>query len=170
MQTVAENRFTVTEELFREGMERIMKTEYAPAVKKLLAVVIGTWLLLVGFTIWKGGSLVVTGIELLAVVVICVYMAVIVPRGRIKRGWKSMCQRSGGVMERVTRFYEDRMEIESGGAGALIVNYEDVTEVLETKHLLIFRSANKPGVMTALDGFTKGARDDVIALVAEWSR
>lgn len=170
MQTVAENRFTVTKELFQEGMKGIIKLEYTPTVKKLVVVLAAAWLALTAFTLWRGGHVVTLIIELVAMSAACLYVAVLIPRSRIKKGWKALLERSGDSMERVTRFYEDRMEVESGASEPLIINYEDVTRTFETAHLLILQNTEKLGVMAALDGFTKGGRDDVLALVREWSR
>ena len=153
MELIAENKFTVTEELFREGMI-------------VLAV---AWVFLAGFTVLRGGSPVATIIETVAMVLACLYVSVGIPRSRIKKAWKDICERSGDEMERVTRFYEDRMEVLTN-VDPLIVNYEDVTRTLETEHLLIIQNTGKLGVMTLLDGFTVGAKEDVLKLIEEWSR
>lgn len=169
MQTVAENKITVTKELYREGMKRIIQVDYTPTVKKLLIGVTAAWLLLMAYTVWRGGSIVALSFEFVFIILAVTYVAVIIPRGRIKKGWKALLDRSGGSMERFTSFYEDRLEVETS-AGNLILNYEDVTGVLETEHMMIIRSAEHLGVIVALDGFSKGSREDVLALIKEWSR
>ncbi len=169
MDLIAENRFTVTEELFREGMKRIIGLDYGPTLKKLIIFLTVVWAGVTGFSIWKGGHVFPILIETVTFAAVCVYLAVYIPRSRIKRGWKAINERSDGNMERVTRFYEDRMEVLTS-VDPLIVNYEDVTRTLETEHLLIIQNTGKLGVMTALDGFTVGGKEDVLRLIKEWSR
>ncbi len=169
MKLIAENKFTVTEELFREGMKRLIDLDYGPALKKILIFLAAVWAAVAAYILWKGGNLIPVLIETFALALVVLYLSVFLPRSRIKKGWKAMRERSAGEMERVTRFYEDRMEVLTT-VDPLIVNYEDVTRTLETAHLMIIQNTGKLGVMIALDGFTQGTKEDVLRLIQEWSK
>lgn len=169
MKLIAENKFTVTEELFREGMKRLIGLDYGPALKKILIFLVAVWAAVGAYILWRGGHLIPVLIETVALALVVLYLSVLLPRSRIKKGWKAMRERSDGEMERVTRFYEDRMEVLTT-VDPLIVNYEDVTRTLETEHLMIIQNTGKLGVMIALDSFTLGTKEDVLRLIQEWSK
>ena len=168
MELKAENTFTVTEELSREGTMCLMKDDYFPTVKKLLIAAGVAWVLLVGATVWRGSWLMAIA-PTAVVIFLAVWLLVMNPRSRAKRNWKALRARLNDDLKRTTRFYEDRLEVESAGS-QLIVNYEDIRRVLESEHLLILINDEKLGVMAALDGFTLGDKETVLELVNEWSR
>ena len=156
-------------ELFLEGMKRLISRDYAPIAKKAVIAIAAVSLLLLGVTVYTGGHIVVTVIELAAASFACCWLLVMVPKRRIKRAWAAQ-ESSGAVLTRTTRFYEDRMEIEKGTGDTLIVNYEDVADILESQHLLILVNKKGVGVMTAKDAFTKGDSEVVKELIREWCR
>lgn len=166
MELKAENVFTVTEELFREGMGELMNDEYMPAAKKMLIAMAVIWLVLALITLKLGGRIVLVVIELAVIAAAGVWMVAVSPKKRINRAWEMTKGREGGT-DRRTCFYEDRLEVEQGN---LIVNYEDVARTIETENLLILISREGVGVMAAKDGFKKGDVQTVMALLEEWKR
>lgn len=170
MELKAENRFTLTRELFVEGSKRLDQEERAPFVRKIMAVLAVVWVLTSAFMVWKGAHWVLPAVEFVVVVAIYVWMSVYAPRVAARKGWQSVVNRCGeDGMERDTLFYEDRLEAGSG-SGTLIVNYEDVRKTLESQNLIILLTADSRGIMLLKDGFTKGGMDVVAALLEEWKR
>ena len=167
METVAENEYTLTKELFFEGMRRVDREDYMPAVKKALIVMAVLWALLAAVTFRAGGHVSVIVLELLVVLAVGWTLVYSIPKKRSARAWRALCDDSGGELVRHIRFVEDRMEVEPGG---LIVNYEDVDKVLDTEHMLILVTSGKRGVMVPRDSFTKGGVSAVEGLIKEWRK
>lgn len=167
MELKAENSFTVTKELYMEGLNRLNREDLMPMVRKLLIFLGVLWLALAAFTIWKGVSPIAVIFELLALVVLGLWVGVLNPRSRAKKGWQAMENKFGGQMERHTRFYEDRLEVDAGGK-TLIVNYEDIVRVLDTPHMMVLMSKEKQGIMVHLEGFTLGSKESVLKLIDDW--
>ena len=76
MEPLAENRFTVTKELFYEGMLRVVRESHGPFIKKVMLVLAAAWAVLAAFTLLKRGSLAYAVVELVVVVLIGVWLSV----------------------------------------------------------------------------------------------
>ena len=166
MEPLAENRFTVTKELFYEGMLRVTKESYDPFKKKILLVLAAAWAILAVATLISSGSPAYAVVELVVVVLIGVWLSVLVPRSKARRAWAAMENRSGGDLERVTRFYPSYLEA-GNGMEEITVFYEDIRQILHSEHLLVLLSAEKVGVLVARDGFVSGDADAVQALIEQ---
>lgn len=160
----AENRYLLTEELFREGMGRVMRESFGPAVKKALAAMGALWLALAAFTVSRSGRLSLALVELLALAAAGWFLAVSVPKRRTRRAWEALRDRSGGEMERLVRFYADRLEVAPGGRR---IPYEEIDKVLETKRLLVLITRGRAGILVTKDGFTLGDGETVARLIDE---
>jgi hypothetical protein len=85
------------------------------------------------------------------------------PRSNAKRLWKALEGKYGCKMHRTTTLYQDHFEILGEGVERQIA-YEEITQVLQSKRLLILICEDKTGVLLALDGFTQGTVNEVKAL------
>lgn len=166
MEPLAENRFTITKELFYEGMLRVIKESYDPFKKKIILVLAAAWAVLAAFTLFQRGSLSYAVVELVVVVLIGVWLSVFVPRNKARRAWAALEARCGTDLERITRFYPSYLEADNGSE-EITVFYEDIRQILQSEHLLVFLSVEKMGVLVARDGFVSGDADAVQALVEE---
>ena len=164
MEPVAVNRFTITKPLFYEGMLRVTRERLGPFIKKVLIVLAVLWALLAAVTLLTKASASYAVVELAVLVAVGVWLCVYIPRNQARRAWKALESKSGGEMERVTRFFPDCLRIESGGETTTIA-YDDVLEQLLTEHLLILTCREKVGVLIARDGFVTGGLDAVRALI-----
>lgn len=167
MEIKAENTFTVTKELFYEGSRKVALADLGPLAAKSLITLGVFWAVLTGITLIMNGGLLMPLLELVIIVAIAAWMLLITPARRSKNGWKKLQNRCRGNLTRTTRFYEDRLEVESGG-GELVVNYEDIRRTVESRNLLVLINADKVGIMLALKGFTKGDKETVLKLLEEW--
>lgn len=164
MELLAENRFTITKELFYEGMLRVTGESYGPFIRKALLVLAVLWAVLAAVTLMGSGSLSYAVVELVVVVLIGVWLSVFVPGNKARRAWAALENRCGADLERVTRFYPSYLEIDSGGEETTVF-YEDVRQFLLSKHLLVLTCADKVGVLIARDGFVSGDTTAVQALI-----
>lgn len=164
MEPLAENRFTITKELFYEGMLRVNRESYGPFVKKVLLVLAAAWAILAAVTLMGSKSLSYAVVELVVVVFIGIWLSVFVPRNKARRAWAAMEARSGAGLERITRFYPGYLEADNG-MEEITVFYEDIREILHSEHLLVLLSVEKVGVLVARDGFVAGDAVTVQALI-----
>ena len=164
MEPLAENRFTITKELFYEGMLRVTRESYGPFIKKIMLVLAAAWAVLAVVTLLGSGSLSYAVVELVVVVLIGVWLSVFVPRNKARRAWAAMENRSGGDLERVTRFYPSYLEADNASE-EITVFYEDIRQILQSEHLLVLLSVEKVGVLVARDGFVSGDAVAVQALI-----
>ena len=166
MEPLAENRFTITKELFYEGMLRVTGESYGPFIKKIMLVLAAAWAILAAVTLLGSRSLSYAVVELVVVVLIGVWLSVFVPRNKARRAWAAMEARSGGDLERITRFYPDYLEADNG-IEEITVFYEDIRQILQSEHLLVLLSVEKVGVLVERDGFVSGDTAAVQALIEE---
>ena len=166
MEPLAENRFTVTKELFYEGLLRVNRESYVPFIKKIMLALAVAWAILAAFTLLNSGSLFFAAAELGVVGFIGIWLGVFVPRNKARRAWEALEARSGPDMERVTRFYPSYLEADNGSE-EITVFYEDIRQILQSEHLLILLSVEKVGVLVARDGFVSGDTAAVQALIKE---
>ena len=155
MELLAENRFTITKELFYEGMLRVVKESYGPFIKKIMLVLAAAWAVLAVFTLMGSGSLSYAVVELVVIVLIGVWLSVFVPRNKARRAWAALENRCGADLDRVTRFYPSYLEADNG-IEEITVFYEDIRQILQSEHLLVLLSAEKKGILVLRDGFVSG--------------
>ena len=165
MEPLAENRFTITKELFYEGMLRVVRESYGPFIKKIMLVLAAAWAVLAAVTLRGSGSLSYAVVELVVVVLIGVWLSVFVPRSKARRAWAALENR-GGDLERITRFHPGYLEADNGSE-EITVFYEDIRQILQSEHLLVLLSVEKVGVLVARDGFVSGDTAVVQALIEE---
>lgn len=160
----AENHVTITKDLFFEGMLRISRDSYGKFARKCMIFFGAIWAALLLFTLRYGGSPVTVVSCLVVVVVICLWISVLIPRNHAKKAWMGQQRLYGDSMERITRFYDDRLEI-SGDCAEKTVTYDDIKEIKESKNLILLICYDKMGILLSQDGFTKGDAATVRELI-----
>lgn len=166
MKPIAENRFSITKQLFYEGMLSISKDSYGKAAIKYSFVFVAIWVAMAAFLLFTGGTIGQALVYLLLVGVIILWLNVFAPRSHAKKGWNALVNRYGSAMERRTRFYRDHLEID-GDCAAKTVTYQEILEIKESKHLYVLICVDKVGVMVAKDGFAYGDFDEIKSLIRE---
>ena len=158
---LAESRFALTKELFDEGMRQVV---WAGSGLSRMLLVIGlaiVWLALLICSLALGQGLAIAGMELLVVVLATVWALVWVPRRKARRAWQTLEAKGAAESERITRFFEDDVEVEVSGQLTRI-SYDDLKNILTTKNLLIFLTKDGTGVMVRRDSFLAGSESDVL--------
>lgn len=164
MEVLAENRFTITKSLFYEGMLRVSAEEYGKLAKKAVIFLGAAWLVLTAVTLWQRQSLVYAGIELIVLCLVAVWLYRFVPRNKAKRAFKLLEEKYGSDMERTTRFYKERLEVESLERKTTVL-YSEIRQVLYAKRLLVLVAEDKTGILLKLDGFACGSAEKVQQLI-----
>ena len=164
MRHQAENRFTVTQALFREGFLRISRDGYGKFAAKAMLVFGGIWLALLAFTLITGGSMANVMFSLFVIAVIGVWICIWTPRNNAKKAWQAQQSRYGDTMLRVTRFYDDHLEIR-GDCPEKTVTYDNIKEIKESKNLILLVCYDKMGILLSQTGFTQGNVDIVRELI-----
>lgn len=161
MEVLAENRFTITRDLFVEGMLRISKDGYGKFAARSMAVLLGVWLILLVFALVTGGDVAHTMLLLVLLLLIGWWLCVLMPRSNARRAYKALEQKSGGEMERITRFYADHLRIGED----CVIPYDRITRIRRSRRLLILTCEDKVGVLLELKGFTLGNEETIWALI-----
>ena len=151
----AENRFTVTKELFFEGMLRVSRDSYGKFAAKCMLLFTAVWAALLIFTLSSGGNMNNVFFSLGVLVLIGVWICVWAPRNHANKAWKAQQKLYGDSMKRITRFYDDHLEI-SGDCNEKTVTYDDIKEIKQSRNLIMLICYDKMGIMLSQSGFTKG--------------
>lgn len=164
MEILAENRFTITKNLFYEGMLRVSAESYGKLAKKAVAFLAVAWLVLAAVTLWQRQNPLYVAMEFVVMCLAALWICVVLPRSKAKRAFRSLEAKYGDELERVTRFYEERLEVEASGQQT-VVFYSEIQQVLRSKRLLVLVAEDKTGILLKLDGFTSGGEKAVRELI-----
>lgn len=155
MKLHAENRFTVTRELFMEGMLRVSRDSYGKYAAKYMLIFVAIWVALLIFTLTTGGSMGNVLFSLGVVVLIGLWICVWTPWSHAKKAWKAQQSRYGDSIKRITRFYDDHLDI-CGDCPEKTVGYDEIKEIKESKNLILLICYDKMGILLSRGGFTEG--------------
>lgn len=164
MEILAENRFTITKSLFYEGMLRVSTDSYGKLAKKAVIFLGIAWLVLTAVTLWKDQNLGYVIIELIVLCLVALWIYIFLPRSKAAGAFKKMEAKCGGDLERVIRFYGDRLEVEISGCQT-VVFYSEISQILCSKRLLVLVTEGKTGILLKLDCFTHGSEAIVRELI-----
>lgn len=164
MEPLVENRFTITKSLFYEGMLRVSAESYGKLAKKGVALLGAAWLILAAVTLWQRQSIGYVVIELIVLCLASLWICIFVPRNKAKRAFRQLENKYGGNLERVTRFYQERLEAEASEA-RIVVYYSEISQILRSKRLLLLVTEDKTGILLKLDSFTRGGEAAVRELI-----
>ncbi|MDE6259847.1 MAG: YcxB family protein [Oscillospiraceae bacterium] len=164
VEILAENRFTITKKLFYEGMLCVSAESYGKLAKKAVAFLGIAWLALTAVTLWNSQSLGYVVIEFVVLCLVALWIYILMPRSKAASAFKKMEAKYGGDLERITRFYEERLEVEASGY-QIVVPYSEISQILRSKRLLVLVTEGKTGLLLKLDGFTRGGEAAVRELI-----
>lgn len=164
MEPLAENRFTITKDLFFEGMLSVSAESYGKMAKKAVLFLGAAWLVLAAVALWQRQSLGYIVIEFIVICLVALWICILMPRSKAKRAFKQLTDRYGDDLERVTCFYEDRLEVEGSG-NQKVVCYSEISRILRSKRLLVLVTEDKTGILLNLESFTHGSETAVRELI-----
>ena len=169
MEILAENRFSLTEKLFLEGMGCLSRNSYGKTARKYTLILLLIWVILSALLLFLGGTVAQALVYLAAILFLCYWLNVAAPRKHAKKSWDALISRSGDDPQRITRFYPDHLEVDAGDT-VKTISYGDILQVRETKNLIMLICADKMGVMVAKNGFTIGNYEEITALIRSVSK
>lgn len=153
---IAVNRFTLTKELFYEGMRRVSKENYDGFAKKIVLVIAGLWVAFAAVTlIWKQ-SMSFLLLETAVSALVSAWVLFYLPWDKRRRAYKAIVARCGDDMERTTTFYEDHLTVYAADKDVTVA-YETVEKLLKTEHLLILLTEDNTGILIDRNGFCAGS-------------
>ena len=164
MEILAENRFVISRDEFVEARLALSRENTAGAYKKLGLVLLLLVAVLAGGSLLLGMGGFSVAMELLLLGFMALWLTVLFPRSSAKTAYKALVRKNGAEPERITRFYEDHLEIEGPGVRASL-GYEQVVQIKRTKHLLLLFTDEKGGVLLRPEAFTKGDESLVRQLI-----
>ena len=159
---IAVNRYTMTKALFYEGMLRTWKERTGKTTKTLLFVLAGLWIVLAVLTLILRESPAFLVVEFFVLGLIALWVEVLLPRQKAGKAFKRFQARYFDNLERTTECFEDDVVIHAGD-NEIEVDYGEITEILQTEHLLILVSSDKTGVMLTHNGFDVGDEKTLLA-------
>lgn len=160
----AENRFSITKDLFIEGMLRVSRNSYGKYSAKAMLLFFGIWLVLMVFTRMTGGNMGTVYFSLCVVILVGIWICIWTPYSYAKKAWKAQQAKYGTSMKRITRFYDDHLEIK-GDCPEKSLDYTEIRHVLFSKKLMILVCQDKVGIILSQNGFTQGDADTVRDLI-----
>lgn len=169
MKPIAINSFTITKSLVYEGTLRVSRESYGKFVGKVLLVLAGLWVVLLGITLASGGDVSQTLVYLAIVAFVALWIGFIMPRSTAKRAYAKLVAQSDGDLHRTVSFYEDYLQITAENSVSAI-DYCQVTQVLTSRRLLILTCQDKRGILILLKGFSLGDAQIVRLLIEEAKR
>lgn len=160
METIAENKTTITQKLFYEAMAAA--DNYRSSALKGMAVLMGGWLVLL-FTLMQGFPVQMALMEFTVIAAAGVWLLVLMPRGKYKRAYQKLLSRTDD-MTRTVLFYEDFCVVDPEGSKVTFA-YKEIVRLRRTRHLMVFTVADKTGTFIDMDNFTKGSADALERLI-----
>ncbi len=156
--------YTMTEDLFCEGMKCVSKENYGKFAKKVVLVVLAAWLVMAVLTVALGQGYSLLLGESVVTALVIVWVTVYLPWDKRRRGWKRMEEQYGADMERTTAFYPDRLTVHAAGR-EITVPYAEIEKRLEGERLYVLLAESGTGVLLKKDAFTTGSWDEVLPLL-----
>lgn len=164
MDILAENRFSLTEKLFLEGMGCLSRNSYGKTAGKYTLFLLLIWVIITAVLLFLGSTFAYPLVYLAAILFLCFWLNIAVPRKHAKKSWDALLSRSGDEPQRITRFYRDHLQVDAGGT-VKNISYDNVVRIQETSNLIMVLCADKTGVMLAKNGFTVGNKEEITALI-----
>lgn len=152
MDMLFENRFSLNKELFLEMRKEAYKV--FGKYYRLLALCLAALVIVIGlFALPQGGRDWVVAIAFLLGIFL-VFLFFQSYRFTLSRQYRSLQALEGPQLERITRFYADRIEIIVSNGSSVIQNAQ-ITRIRETENLFIFL-IERNGFMVSKKDFTVG--------------
>ena len=163
---LAENRFSLSWQLFFEGMRSVTADSYGSSVRKLLIGLAVLWLALSVWTLSRGAGLAYVLLELAVLAVLTLWLELLLPRSRARRAWRKLEEQGRADAERTTLFFADHLEVQAAGA-VKSVSYADLRKTLRSRNLLVLVAGDKTGILIKKDAFALGTEETVLRLIEE---
>lgn len=167
MLTIVENKFSVTRDLFYEGMKATSSLSYKKMIRNLILILLALFGALAAWVIHMGGYVLFLVGEAIFLAALLYWLIFLYPENRRKNKYRKLCQDSLSVPERTVLFYEDHLTVRSDSGRTADFNYEDILQIRETEHLYILITGNDTGILLSKNGFRRGSFEQLLELLPE---
>lgn len=154
MEPFAENRIEIDRTLYFEGVNAVTGRANRKRALCFLAIVAALLLAVSAVLIWQGGNLWFAIAQAALLALMSVWMLVLAPRSRARRGFAAMAKQNAGDLHRTIRFFEERICVQAA-SGETQISYAQVTELLTTRNLHVLRCGGS-ALLLARGGFVSG--------------
>ena len=159
--TIAVNKITITEKVFKEAAAPILRKKYNKLVLYVGGILIGMLLLISLVMGIANGPVVIIGEVVIIAAVLC-YIRFCLPSNERRRAYKQMS--AGGTPNRETVFYSDHFSVAADDDKEDSFDYEDVLSTRSTRNLLILTLKEGKEVLLDRNGFIEGGESAVMAV------
>lgn len=155
MQTtqIAENHIRITRSLFDEGMRKTESGTYKKAIQKMVVILFIIYLAAAIWLLYTGGSLIFLLGESIFLGALLFWLIVMLPNTRRKSKYKAMMQGGNKIPERTIKFYQNYLSVLTDTGNETLIQYKEIQDWKETKHLYILGCGNKRHVLLDKNGF-----------------
>jgi hypothetical protein len=150
MDTVFENKITLTKEVFYESIKALFGKPF-----RILAILWSIGLIIIALFELCLGNFIYFIINILLVIFILFYENILFKFYANKRLKQKTLLNNGDLMQETIGFSE-RIQVTSSNKSESFFNYAQITRIYETKHLLILRISRTLNVNLDKNNFTIG--------------
>lgn len=163
---LAQNCTVIDQKRFCEGILRISRDTYGRSARKGVLILVGMWLALLVYTLFRGGSTGQTLSYLILIGIMSLWLCVYLPRYSARRAWKAQAAKYGESIQRVTYFYPEHLVITGEGLEKQVL-YRDIAQIRKSRNLLILICQDKTAVLLAKNGFSGLTEPEITALLGQ---
>ena len=150
------NHIHITRALFDEGMRAAESAAYKKAIRKMALILFIIYLAVAIWLLHTGGSLIFLLGESIFLGALLFWLTVMLPGTRRKSKYKAMMQGGNDIPERTVKFYQNHLSVLAHTGKETLIQYKDIQNWKETKHLYILSCNNKMSVLLDKNGFVTG--------------
>ncbi len=156
MNTLFENEYVLTKELFLEFSKTLVSKKYKMFcyLLAILSFIFGIWSLIISLDIIF--SIIFFGFP---------FYFIAMALNAHKFTGKKLYEQQRAInnyetLRKIIYFYDDKLEVISPNGGKTIIFYHNIKNIYKTKNFLILNSENKVAVAIKKDSFIKGTCED----------
>lgn len=153
---LAENHICISKALFREGIHATENKAYKKTIQKLALILLALYLAVAAWLWYTGGSPIFLLGESVFLGALFFWLFVMLPGAKQRSKYKAMAQGENITPERTVKFYQNHLSVTANTGKETIIQYDDILNWRETKHLYILNCNNNISVMLNKNGFVIG--------------
>jgi hypothetical protein len=160
MEAMFVNQLTLTKEVFREFHKNFSARPWGhPLASKIILSVLGILVILLASLLALGGDLVIFVVGLI-LGLLFIFLPPFFVRYISKLRYHQHVLMNGGNEVQQKKEFAEQIHITSSNKSEMCLDYTQIKQICETKHLIILRTAHALGIIIGKDNFTVGTLED----------
>lgn len=167
MEPILVNHIRITPELFQESFGVVFdkRKQKTLLLCGIVFAVFGLIFLLIQYFLRK---IVILGGPILIMGLFVIGWSFLLPRSECKRKYKALCQKNGGEpVDRTIEFYESGLTVHTKDGASIEIDYSEVREWRETKHLVLLICEDCSGILLDKTSFQSEMLEQIKELVQQ---